>query len=156
MYFPRTFDAVEVESQEQGKADRPEGNETILLVEDEADVRCLVCEVLQQHGYTVLTSAQPQDALEICETHAGLIDLLLTDVVLPQMSGRDLAERIGLARPHIRVLFMSGYTENAMLGAGIPGSEEAFLKKPFTPAMLTQKIREVLDVQEKGLGAAAD
>jgi CheY-like chemotaxis protein len=111
--------------------------------------------VLRQHGYTVLPAAQPRDAIEICQTHSGGIDLLLTDVVMPQMSGRELAERTARIRPDMRVLYMSGYTEDAMRGAGMAEPGTAFLRKPFTPAVLTRKIREVLE-DRQGLGAAAE
>jgi CheY-like chemotaxis protein len=124
---------------------RSGGTETVLVVEDEDNVRSLVCELLRQHGYTVLTAAHPQDAIEICQTHPVDIELLLTDVVMPQMSGRELAVRMAWIRPDMRVLYMSGYTEDAMPGA-------AFLRKPFTPAALTRKIREVLEAGQ-GFGA---
>ena len=126
---------------EAGPADlgRPCGTETLLVVEDEDNVRRLVSEVLEQHGYTVLATGHPQEAIAICAGHSGAIDLLLTDLVLPRMRGGELAQRAGWIRPDMRVLFMSGYTESATEPFA------AFLRKPFTPAALARKVREVLD-----------
>jgi len=144
-YLPRVFGALSTDKQERAEAARAAGTETVLVVEDEDDVRSLVCELLRQHGYTVLVAAHPQDAIEICRTHPVDIELLLTDVVMPQMSGRELAIRMAWIRPDMRVLYMSGYTEDAIPGASITEPGAAFLRKPFTPATLTRKIREVLE-----------
>jgi PAS domain S-box-containing protein len=152
IYLPRVFGALSTDKPERAEIARAGGTETVLLVEDEDDVRSLVCELLRQHGYTVLTAAQPQDAIEICQTHPVSIELLLTDVVMPQMSGRELAVRMAWIRPEMRVLYMSGYTEDAMPGASITEPGAAFLRKPFTPAALTRKIREVLEAGQ-GFGA---
>jgi nitrogen-specific signal transduction histidine kinase/ActR/RegA family two-component response regulator len=154
IYLPRISGTVSADEEERGEADRAEGTETVLLVEDEDDVRRLVCEVLEQHGYTVLSAAEPQEAIEICRTYRRQIDLLLTDMVMPQMGGRELADRTGWIRPDMRVLFMSGYTDDAMLGVAVSEPGVAFLKKPFTPAVLTRKIREVLEARPQGLAAA--
>jgi CheY-like chemotaxis protein len=121
------------------------GTETVLVVEDEDEVRRLVSGVLEHHGYTVLPAALPQEAIALCSSHEGAIDLLLTDAVMPQMSGWALAERAGRMRPNLRVLLMSGYAEGALEGRGLAGVGGPFLRKPFTPAVLTRKIREVLD-----------
>jgi CheY-like chemotaxis protein len=118
------------------------------------EVRRLVSELLEQRGYTVLSAAQPQDAIAICNAHAGPIELLLTDVVMPQMGGRELAEKTAWIRPAMKVLFMSGYTEEVLAGIGEPGF--AFLRKPFTPAVLAHKIREVLEAEPRGLPATAE
>ena len=153
IYLPRIFGKVSADETRDTDTDLLAGTETVLLVEDEDDVRRLVYEVLEQHGYTVLPAAQPQEAIEICRSYRGRIDLLLTDVVMPHMGGRDLAERVAWIRPDMKVLYMSGYTEDTMLGASIGESGVAFLRKPFTPVVLTRKIREVLEARPRGLSA---
>jgi CheY-like chemotaxis protein len=145
VYLPRV-EACADESQKLatlGTGDR--GSETILLVEDEDGVRALVTQVLSRQGYTVIETSHGQEALEQYERHTGSISLLLTDVVLPQMSGREVAERLKALRPNIKVLYMSGYTDDAILRHGVIGQETAFLQKPFTTASLARKVREVLD-----------
>jgi CheY-like chemotaxis protein len=147
VYLPRVDESAE-DSQKMaalGTGDR--GSETILLVEDEDGVRALVKQVLSRQGYTVIETRHGPEALAESERHSGPIPLLLTDVVLPQMSGRELAERLKVLRPDIRVLYMSGYTDDAILRHGVIGQETAFLQKPFTTASLTRKVREVLDQQ---------
>jgi PAS domain S-box-containing protein len=123
----------------------PAGTEVVLLVEDGAEVRRLTRQILEGCGYTVLEAARGADALDLCARHQGPIDLLLTDVVMPHMTGRELAERLALARPDLRVLFLSGYTDDACLRHGLLGGGRAFLSKPFSPAVLAGKVREVLD-----------
>jgi PAS domain S-box-containing protein len=123
----------------------PRGSETILLVEDEDLVRALTLRVLRQLGYTILSAARGEDALRLGTEHAGTIHLLLTDVVMPQMSGREVAERLLPLRPGMKVLYLSGYTDDAMVQHGVRESGMAFLAKPFTPAVLARKVREVLD-----------
>ncbi|MBI2221263.1 MAG: PAS domain S-box protein [Acidobacteria bacterium] len=120
------------------------GHEIILLVEDDERLRELARKALVRDGYSVLAAPDPATALELSERHESPIALLLTDVVLPQMSGRILAERLLALRPHMRVLYMSGYTDNAIVHHGVLDRATAFLQKPFTPAALTRKVREVL------------
>ena len=121
------------------------GSETILLVEDEAQVRAIVKRALERGGYAVLTASGPEEALHICETTLMPIDLLLTDVVMPHMNGRELAERVRALRPATKTLFMSGYTDDAILRHGVLDEGVPFLQKPITPSSLTRKVRETLD-----------
>ncbi len=123
----------------------PRGSETILVVEDEDGVRQIVCLSLQALGYRVLSAGSARAALEIATTHAGPIHVLLTDVVMPEVGGRALAEQLLKLRPQIRVLYMSGYTDDAVVRHGIEAATVAFLQKPFTPQSLANKLRELLD-----------
>jgi len=120
------------------------GTETILLVEDEDGVRALIREVLARYGYHVIETRHGGEALIACEQHKGTIHMLLTDVVLQQMSGRDLARRLLGVRPEMKVLYISGYTEEAIVNQGVLDPGTAFLQKPFTPGVLARKIREIL------------
>jgi two-component system cell cycle sensor histidine kinase/response regulator CckA len=121
------------------------GHETVLVVEDEAAVRRLVRDILHHNGYRVLEGDSGEQGLETAAGHAGKIDLLVTDVVMPKMSGRDLAEALVRLRPEMKVLFLSGYTDNVVVDHGVlqPGTD--FLQKPFTPDALVRKVRAVLD-----------
>jgi CheY-like chemotaxis protein len=121
------------------------GCETVLLVEDEDGVRALMRQVLHKHGYNVLEARHGGEALLMCERHAGDIDILLTDVVLEQMSGRELAERLLKIRPQMKVLYVSGYADDAIVHHGVLNAGMAFLQKPFTTESLARKIRFVLD-----------
>jgi two-component system, cell cycle sensor histidine kinase and response regulator CckA len=122
------------------------GKETVLVVEDEEGVRTLVRDILEQNGYTVLEASHGAQALETSEGHPGPIHLFLTDVVMPEMSGRELVQRLAILRPASKVLFMSGYTANAVVHRGALESETEFLQKPFTAATLTRKVRDILDM----------
>jgi PAS domain S-box-containing protein len=123
----------------------PRGVETILLVEDEDAVRNLIRSILRQNGYTVIESRHGGEALLICERYEGPIHLLLTDVVMPQMSGGELADRLRPMRPTMKALYMSGYTDNDLIRRSAPDAESNFLHKPFTPEVLLRKIRTLLD-----------
>jgi CheY-like chemotaxis protein len=123
------------------------GAETILLVEDEARVRKLIAGILTTRGYNVLEATRGEEAIHLARTHEGPVDLALVDVVMPEMSGPDLIRQIEPLRPGMRVLYISGYTEEAMVHHGIPESG-AFLRKPFLPDALARKVREVLDARD--------
>jgi len=145
IYLPRVGEMAE---REQARAQVPPGlagQETILLVEDEEGVRGLTRQLLQRHGYTVLEAEHGQDALLLCERYSGPIHLLLSDVVLAQMSGRELVERLVPLRPEMKVLYMSGYSDEAIVHHGVLKPGTAFLQKPFTTESLMRKLREVLD-----------
>jgi signal transduction histidine kinase/ActR/RegA family two-component response regulator len=131
------------------------GRETVLLVEDEPALRQLAARVLTSSGYTVLHAGHPHDALTLMAQHTGQIQLLLTDVVMPEMGGRALASRVQAAHPETRVLYMSGYSGGAFLHDGVLETGTSFLQKPFTPITLVQKVREVLDSQLEGSGLRA-
>jgi len=115
-----------------------------MLVEDEAQVRDLTQRMLKQLGYSVLTAAKGDEALEISSNHAGEIALLVTDVVMPNMSGKQVADALVLTRPGLKVLFLSGYTDNTVGNHGVLDSNVNFLAKPFSRETLARKIREIL------------
>jgi two-component system, cell cycle sensor histidine kinase and response regulator CckA len=129
----------------QERAAAPGGSETILLVEDEAGVRDFAALVLQGYGYEVLTAEDGNAAVHVMETHMGKIDLLMTDVVMPGISGRQLAEKLQAHYPGLKVLFLSGYTDDSVVRHGVLQADVAFLQKPFTPNSLAQTVRNVLD-----------
>jgi PAS domain S-box-containing protein len=128
----------------------PHGSETVLLVEDEPEVRGLARDILHQQGYTVLEAADGDEALRIGRGHGGPIHLLVTDVVMPQMGGRELADRLQAGRQETKVLYVSGYTDDAILHQGVSETGTAFLPKPFTASALAHKVREVLDAAPAG------
>ncbi len=124
--------------------------ETILVVEDGDAVRSLVCRMLVQNGYRVLEARDGRDALHLCELHPETIQLVLTDVVMPNMSGGELASRLARLRPDLRVLFMSGYTAEPVVQR-LERESVAFLQKPFTSIALAEKIRNILDAPWNGI-----
>ncbi|MFO0745024.1 MAG: PAS domain-containing protein [Myxococcota bacterium] len=151
VYLPMT---VEAAAELPRQATKPElsGTESILLVEDDAQVRSLAANILRRHGYKVFESHDGVHALALAKARKEPIDLLLTDVVMPAMGGRLLAEHLAVVHPETRVLFMSGYTDDAVVRHGVLESGVAFLQKPLTPELLTRRVREVLDAAR---GAAA-
>jgi two-component system cell cycle sensor histidine kinase/response regulator CckA len=128
------------------RAVAPRGSETVLLAEDDDALRALASRVLVALGYNVLLARTGREALRIVADHRGPIDLIATDVVMPEMNGSQLVEKVLEARPDIRVLFMSGYTDDEVMRRGVIDGQTAFLQKPFTPDLLAHKVREVLDV----------
>jgi CheY-like chemotaxis protein len=145
IYLPRASELPERRIPAQPGAASSTGTETILLVEDEAVVRDLVCEILRESGYVVLSANSGADAMETTAEHIKPIDLLITDVVMPEMSGPELANILRRARGEMRVLYMSGYTDDAVLvRQGLP-ENSAFIRKPYTPQQFLQKVRETLD-----------
>jgi len=145
IYLPRV-DAPAEGMKAAGSVSVPRGTETVLLVEDAAAVRAVAKQVLQRQGYTVLEAPHGEAALHLAQKHRGPIHLLLTDVVMPVLSGRRLAEQLAPLRPDMKVLYASGYTDDSVVRHGILESGTAYLQKPFTPDSLARKVREVLDV----------
>src|SRR5436309_1073051 len=145
IYLPRVDAPVEPATPPAPVERPPRGSETVLLAEDEPAVRAIAQQVLERQGYTVLAAPSGADALALAAQHGATIHLLLTDVVMPGMSGRDLADRLTAQRPGIRVLYISGYTDNAIVRHGMLEPGLAYLQKPFRPDALVRKVREVLD-----------
>jgi two-component system, cell cycle sensor histidine kinase and response regulator CckA len=147
IYLPRVREAASPpkEAAPAGRIASPSFSRTVLLVEDSDTVRELTRNILEITGYDVLEAVSPEDAIRLCESHEGEIHLLLTDVVMPGMSGRDLSDRVRPVRPGMKVLYMSGYTDEAIVDQGILNAGIHFIPKPFSPASLTQKILEVLN-----------
>ena len=153
VYLPRVDEGAEGEnagpagsasSVTGSPAAEPRPSETLLLVEDEDAVRALAREVLGGAGYVVLEAADGAEALLLCERHPGPIHLLLSDVVMPEMGGRELADRLTALRPGLKVLFLSGYADDAVVRHGVLASQVAFLQKPYSIESLTRKVRDVL------------
>ncbi|MFO0589367.1 MAG: PAS domain S-box protein [Polyangiaceae bacterium] len=144
VYLPVVADEAQDSASSKHAAPRG-GSETILVVEDEDALRGLVHRVLTSAGYTVINSSSGEEARRLADAHAGPIHLLLTDVVMPEMGGRAVADAIRERRPATRVMYMSGYMDDAIVRHGIEAARDAFLRKPFTPQELIQRIREVLD-----------
>ena len=145
VYLPRIDQPAEESGAEKQPGKVLRGTETILLVEDDPQLRALSSSVLSHCGYNVLAAATPEEGLAICESNHRDIRLLVTDVVMPRMNGRQLAERIQQISPKIRVLYISGYTDNAIVHYGVLDPGLSFLAKPFTLSALIAKVREVLD-----------
>lgn len=156
IYLPRVAKSLAQPDEEtlEEVPDAAFGSETVLLVEDEAKVRDLVGDTLRQHGYAVLEAAQGQEALLIGTQYEGPIHLLVTDVVMPRMSGRDVATRLAAKRPDMKVLYMSGYTEDAIVHHGVLDPGIHLIQKPFTSEALMRKVRDVLDAPRGQEGAS--
>jgi two-component system cell cycle sensor histidine kinase/response regulator CckA len=145
IYFAKTNDAPVVELPPEESAPSFRGNEIILLVEDDEQVRMLARRILEEHGYHVLVARDPGEALAIDRETIRPIDLLITDIVMPQMNGRRLSERILLQRPRMAVLLMSGYADHVLDHGRVLDPGIAFLQKPITPQALTRMTRQILD-----------
>ncbi len=145
IYLPSVEGEVEAKGPGGERRKSYDGTETVLMVEDEAAVRGLVAEVLRRHGYQVLAASNPEEAAQISSGYAKTIHLLLTDLVMPKWSGRQLAEHLAFSRPDMKVLFMSGYTDDTVIRQGNIREGTPFLQKPFTPENLVRRVRGVLD-----------
>jgi PAS domain S-box-containing protein len=146
IYLPCVDEALAARAAEPSV---PKGTETLLLVEDEDQVRSIVQAILEQQGYDVLTAANGEEALKLAKLHGPGIRMLMTDVVMPQMSGRQLAEELTSIRPQLKVLYMSGYTDDAIVRHGLLDASLNFIQKPFDAASVARKVREVLDSEAR-------
>jgi two-component system, cell cycle sensor histidine kinase and response regulator CckA len=144
IYLPE-YDAPETTESAAVPNASSRGSETVLLVEDEDVVRGLARQILEQEGYSVLEASRGEEALSLCAAYKQPIQLLLTDVVMPETSGKEVADRLRTLRPEIKVLFMSGYTDEAIVHHGVLDAKVEFIQKPFTPVALARKVREVID-----------
>jgi two-component system, cell cycle sensor histidine kinase and response regulator CckA len=145
IFFPVVGEAVSFQEAANTLTPLPSGSETILFAEDEPGVRALAQAVLSSAGYRVFEAANAREALAISEAHAGRIDLLLTDVVMPGMGGRELADRIAEARPESKIVYMSGHIPDLAMRHGVKAADVAYLEKPFSALGLAQMVRSVLD-----------
>jgi CheY-like chemotaxis protein len=145
MYLPRHVGEAEPARADDSARATTRGHETILLVEDEPAILSLTTTMLERQGYTVLAAHTPGDAIRLATEHAGQIHLLMTDVIMPEMNGRDLARSLLSLYPHLRRLFMSGYSSNVIAHEGVLDAGVSFLQKPFSNKELAAKVRETLD-----------
>jgi CheY-like chemotaxis protein len=145
IYLPRVNEPLEEIRKEVLKEELPRGNETILIVEDEEEVRKLAGKILERQGYRILEASQGDDALRISERHGGPIGLILVDVIMPGMSCSELAKHLKSPHPKMKVVYMSGYTDNAIVRHGVLEKGVNYIQKPFTMEGLARKVREVLD-----------
>jgi CheY-like chemotaxis protein len=146
-YFPPVVEPSRSESDAAAPANASAGSETILIAEDEGQLRESMRRALQRRGYQVLEASHGREALEVAAGHAGPIDLLITDVVMPLVSGKELAERLQAERPGVRVLFVSGYASEAVERHGVLAPDSRFLQKPIAPDALARAARELLDAE---------
>jgi len=156
VYLPRVEKEAMPRREIAGPGETLEGSETILIVEDEEMVRSLIVTTMTEYGYHVLAVADGAEALRICEQHEGPIHLMVTDVIMPGMGGRELAEQAARMRPDMRLLYMSGYTDNAIVNHGILEPGIHLLRKPFEPEELARRARELLDMPEENRGDDRD
>jgi CheY-like chemotaxis protein len=145
IYLPQVDEPVEASKDKLSERELVGGNETILVVEDEEEVRKLTVRILKDKGYRVLTASDGNAALAVGKRYVSPIHLMLTDVVMPGLNGRELAKKMESFHPKMKVLYMSGYTENAIVHHGILEEKMDYLPKPFTVEGLTKKVREALD-----------
>jgi DNA-binding NtrC family response regulator len=154
VYLPRVATELD-EVRSDANIPTLRGSETILVVEDDSQVRAVATSILRRYGYNVVVARNGGEALLLSEKYARPIDLLLADVVMPKMSGPELAQRLSGTRPAMRVLCMSGYTDDSIVRHGVLSAEIAFLQKPFSPETLTRRIRDVLDMVPGSQGDGA-
>ena len=147
VYLPRLGNVVEIANNRFRSGHSPQGNETILVVEDERSLRNIVSAILKGLGYAVLVAESGEEALCASSEHKGPIHLLVTDVIMPGIGGRELADRLTQTRPELRVIYMSGYTDDSVIARGVFANEIAFLQKPIASADLAQRVRAVLDAR---------
>lgn len=145
IYLPRTDKKISSNECSNKEIKDFSGNETLLIVEDEKEVRLLVCETLRELGYKILCASNGIEALEVVKNSQTKIDMMVTDVVMPKMDGRELTNQLNSFLPKLKVLYMSGYTDNTIVHRGILDTETNFIQKPITPTSLARKIREILD-----------
>jgi CheY-like chemotaxis protein len=148
IYLPRVEAAEEMTAVAGVTTARLEGTETVLVVEDEMSIRRLIGRSLRARGYRVLEANDGSEAIAHCERRSPRVDLLITDVVMPMMSGPELVQRVTAGCPGLKVLFISGYTDRALIHQGLRHDGSAFLQKPFTPETLARKVRELLGEQQ--------
>jgi CheY-like chemotaxis protein len=145
VYLPRVMSEIEASIGDNVTVQSAEGHETILLVEDEEEVRVLIRDELRKLGYRIIEARNGVEACLVATPHIGKLKLLLTDIVMPGMNGTELARHLRVVKPELKLLFISGYTDDVGIGAGDPAS--AYLQKPFTPEALASSVRELLDVK---------
>ncbi|MGE3510075.1 MAG: ATP-binding protein, partial [Vicinamibacterales bacterium] len=148
IYLPRATSHPAGDAGERSAPDTWRGSETVLVIEDQPELRTLVCGALQRYGYRVLSATSGEEAFQISAEHQGALDLLLTDVVMAGLNGRRVAQRLHLERPQMRVIYMSGYTDQTIVRHGVLEPGLAFLQKPFTIQTLLRRVRETLDAVE--------
>ena len=145
IYLPRVEESAEAPSSPTPMPTAATGSETVLVVEDEAQVRALECGLLKASGYTVLAAGDGEEAMRMLGEYSGTIHLLLTDIIMPHMNGRELARQVVMSRPSTKVLYVSGYPDDTLIDAGLARSKEPFLQKPFAWDALLRTVRNVLD-----------
>lgn len=146
VYLPRAeAEMMPATPRPEARTAMPAGQETILVVEDDATIRKLIHDVLHRQGYTLLRAQNGQEALGLSSRHTGPLHLLLTDVILPGMSGKELAAQLSQSHPDLKVIFMSGYTDDIISSSGELSQNVNFLQKPFSFMDMTRKVRDVLD-----------
>lgn len=145
VFLPQVLETAKPDTRGPARTRLPSGSETILLVEDDEVVRLMTRSILQRQGYTVLAARHGAEAVQVCEQHPGPIHLLVTDVVMPNLNGRDLYQRLAVLRPAVKVVYISGYPGDALGDLGVLGEGTAFLPKPFPPEVLVRQVRELLD-----------
>jgi CheY-like chemotaxis protein len=145
LYFPSAGGEAQLRTPAAPRATAPSGSETILVVEDNPSVRNLTCANLARRGYKVLQAGSGTEAMQVVAAHTGRISLLLTDVIMPAMGGRQLADQLTAREPQLKVVYMSGYTDDAVIRHGVLESSAGFLHKPFSSNALLRKVRDAID-----------